>query len=306
MNRKSFLKNLTITASGALILSCKDGVESSLTPASKIDDISIDEAKNFFENSYLDKFAALREQGSKKHARKALWDRSEKLKDSKKQDYVWVPIEYDGDERPVVLFSDEKTLYRKELAKRYIQPIIEGLVVIKQKGELSAFLAQVTYDAFEYRKVKKFTWENFSGSLLRADWDDNLIDGIIYNRGKVIDSLSNSATKNGRVADCTWIDVSYKTVVVTPCGPNCLNVEFTLHRASQLVCSGGGGFGGGGAGGGYGSGGGGGGGGSTSGGNGPISGQVRNSDSTVREVITLPGFNVQRAINDPSSRDRTV
>jgi hypothetical protein len=45
MNRKSFLKNLTITAGGALIFSCKDGIESVLTPASKIDDISIDEAK---------------------------------------------------------------------------------------------------------------------------------------------------------------------------------------------------------------------------------------------------------------------
>ena len=47
-----------------------------------------------------------------------------------------------------------------------------------------------------------------SGTLLKVDWDDNLINCIIYERGNLINEFINSedkGCKNARVADCTYM-----------------------------------------------------------------------------------------------------
>src|SRR5690606_29583780 len=95
--------------------------------------------------------------------------------------------------RGVILYGED-TRYRLKLGKYFLQPIIEGIVVVKTGGENRAFLAQLACDPFALaangHKLEKPT---FTGTLLRADWDDNPIDGAVFEKGEMIRGFTNPA-----------------------------------------------------------------------------------------------------------------
>ncbi len=97
---------------------------------------------------------------------------------------------------------DENTLYRKELARYFVQPV---------------------------RFPKNSTdFDNLTWFILKADYDDNLIDG------KVVGTFSS--TRGARVQSCYTVSTSYTAVSVSSCGSNCYEVNFTLYTSNQTFC----------------------------------------------------------------------
>lgn len=250
MKREHFLKTIAGLAGGLTVVSCSNDLISDLVDSPEPSaDLSITEAKKWFNEVYMQTsdFSARESSGEKTHKRKAAWDRAQKPKNNDNKSFVWVPMDYDDDTRPAVLFYDNETLYKKELARFFMQPVLEGLVVVNKSGKTSAFLAQIAYDPI-YMAANNFKLEklNFTGTLLKVDWDDNLINGITYEKGKAIDFFKSdnglSDDKNAKIKDCVvnWVSstASY--------GTNS-NGEFVtiLHKNYVTVCdsSGSGNFG---------------------------------------------------------------
>lgn len=65
----------------------------------------------------------------KKYKRSADWGRAKKIKDSKNQECILVPVKYETSERPGFIMWDEKMAYQEKLPQYYAQPIIECLLV---------------------------------------------------------------------------------------------------------------------------------------------------------------------------------
>jgi hypothetical protein len=209
MNRKHFIKTFAAMAGGVTLVSCSNDLIGDLVEeAEPLDAISVEDAKNWFESQYLPNLkTGVRLNGNgKSHKRKAAWERAQKPKNAAKKDYVWVPIDYEDNARPGVVIYDENTLFKKELSKYYLQPVIEGLIVVKVKNETRAFLAQVAYD-MQAVAANNFIIEKskFSGTLLKVDWDDNLINGVTYEKGQPVKGFKDANdvnNNNGRVTGC--------------------------------------------------------------------------------------------------------
>ncbi|QHT66802.1 hypothetical protein GXP67_09095 [Rhodocytophaga rosea] len=257
MKREHFLKTIAAFAGGLTVVSCSpDLLEEIVIPEeTALENLSIEEAQKWFNNVYLPKASILRvASDDKKHRRKAAWSRAKKPKNSKNKElgWVWVPIDYEDSARPGVVLYDEETKYRLELDKYFLQPVIEGLIVIKVKNENKAFLAQIAYDPFELEANEyKLEKDKFTGTLLRTDWNDILIDGTSYSKGKNVGSFinpENNAFKNARIENCTYYSVNYQTWYID-------NGVFTVvaHTAWSTVCDGSGNGGWGDSGGGSGS-----------------------------------------------------
>jgi hypothetical protein len=127
------------------------------------------------------------------------------------------------------------------MSKQFVHPIMEGLIVYKEKNVNKAFLGQIAYDPID-AKSKKNTIQksDFTGWLIKADWEDALMEGVNYKNGKIVSTFDAQSLKKGRVSDCYTTVVSYQTVSVQSCGPNCTEVTVTLTRSLQYICGGGG------------------------------------------------------------------
>lgn len=238
MKRNQFLKNTLAFAAGSVLFSCKNEMISNFLALESTDSSDINEAKDWFQNIYLKEFnnSNARIKGEdKKYKRIANWDKANKNKDSKNQECILVPISYETADTPGFMMWDENTSYKQKLMEYYAQPILESLVVYKEKGKYCSFLVQVSYDRYNLKKKGSgIDFAKLTGFMLKADWDDNIINGAKLVDGKIIGTFSS--TKRARVNSCFAVSTSYTTVSVTSCGSNCYDVTFTLHTGSQMYC----------------------------------------------------------------------
>ncbi|MEZ0487053.1 hypothetical protein [Fibrella aquatica] len=162
MNRKNFLKNATILTGGFAVLGCEKSLISDLIPNDNGESLTVDEAQNWFQNTYLRGPAGARLAGEKGgHKRIAEWGKANKYKEPGKQEFVWAPVSYENENRPALLAWNESTSYKEKLAKYFVQPLVEGIVVLKEKGVTNAFLVQIAYDAVSLRMKGKIAREDF-------------------------------------------------------------------------------------------------------------------------------------------------
>ena len=80
MNRKEFIKNLSIfSASSIIFSSCEEDVISTLLTKSELADLSIDEAQQFFNTNYLPLYLSKSARKlSKSYERNANWSLAKK------------------------------------------------------------------------------------------------------------------------------------------------------------------------------------------------------------------------------------
>lgn len=219
--------------------------------------LSIGEAEKWFNEVYLPDTSKFRvSKDGKSYKRKASWSRAQKPKNENHTEFgwVWTPLDYDDDARPGIITYDDETSYRRDLGKYYLQPIIEGIVIIKVNNEKKAFLAQLAYDPFDLETNDfKLEKETFTGTLLRSDWNDNIIDGTTFVKGEKVQAFSNpdnpninnkSGKENARVSGCFYTSIEYTTWYVDEDGI----LTIVGHTNWAVVCdiSGNGGWGGGG------------------------------------------------------------
>ncbi len=158
------------------------------------------------------------EGGKGRVKRNARWDAAKKEKTKQNMEYLWIPVEYEGEERPGVMLYDDKTEYRVALNQFYMQPIVEGLLVAKHKGEYIAQLYKIAYDPFvldpENPKLEK---ETFTGTILLTDWNDVTLEGHICEQGKIVKSFAEEGrSKNSRNLNiCDTTRVYYQTWYVS-------------------------------------------------------------------------------------------
>ena len=238
MKRNQFLKNTLAFTAGSILFSCKNEMVFNFLSLESTDSSDINEAKDWFQNVYLKEFNnpnARIKGGDKKYKRVANWDKAKKNKDLKNQECILVPIGYENADTPGFIIWDENTSYKQKMAKYYAQPILESLVVYKDKGKYYSFLVQISYDRFNLRKKGSvIDFDRLTGFMLKADWDDNIIDGAKLIDGKI--SGTFSSTKRARVSSCFSVS-THTTVSVTSCGPSCYDVTFTLNTgSSQMYC----------------------------------------------------------------------
>lgn len=78
-----------------------------LQPDEKLGDLSIEDAEKWFNEDYLSRFSHshYNERRHKVPKREAAWKKAQKTKNDKQKDlgWVWIPLEYHGDERPGVV-----------------------------------------------------------------------------------------------------------------------------------------------------------------------------------------------------------
>ncbi len=236
MKRKSFLKNLLALTGGGLLVSCESDVITDFISIGLTEDIEIEDAQKWFNNTYLKSFhdSKLRE-NPHKYQRLANWDKAKKIKDSKSQDCILVPIDYETEGVPCFLDWDENTAYKEKMAKNYAQPIVESLLVYKEKEKYTSFLFQIAYDRYKVKKKnQKIDVNKLTGWIIKADWGDTILEATKLIEGKVIGSYSS--TKKGRPNHCFPVTSSYNTVTGSSCGPNCINVTVTVHSYTQYFC----------------------------------------------------------------------
>src|SRR5690606_31824155 len=152
MKRDRFIKTLATLAGGLTVVGCSpDLIDEMAAPDGTPGDLSIGEAEDWFNGEYLSRFSkSQNERRGKTHRRNVEWKKAQKPKNNKNKEFgwVWAPLDYEGPARPGVILYDEDTRYRLELGKYFLQPIIEGIVVVKTGGENRAFLAQLACDPF--------------------------------------------------------------------------------------------------------------------------------------------------------------
>lgn len=111
MKRNQFLKNMVAFTGGSILLSCKPELISDFLIPQESEDIDIGNAQKWFQESYLKQFVNPNSRlgdDKKKYKRSADWGRAKKIKDSKNQECILVPVKYETSERPGFIMWDEK------------------------------------------------------------------------------------------------------------------------------------------------------------------------------------------------------
>lgn len=210
----------------------KDGLNSD-----KLDVLS---AKNWFENEYIGKFSKLKVAGEKKgYVRKTVWDKAMKTKDKKEQECLLVPIAYEGKERPMFIAYGSGAEFKSKLPSLFAMPIIECLVVGKEKGKHTAYIIQVAYDKFKVNKNADNTLNlnKLNGYVMNTDWDDSIQEIAFYENGTVIRHSSPATEKKARsINQCYYYTTQHISVTGSSCGPNCHEVNVTLTTTTTTLC----------------------------------------------------------------------
>lgn len=254
MKRSEFLKTILTFSGGLTVVSCNPMLIDDILPKDGVlGDISIGDAEKWFNDIYLKKFQG-GENARIKFSRKCRWEGATKPKNSKTNKefgWIWVPIEYETNERPGIVIYTDETKYKLELKELYQQPIMEAMIFVKINGENVGFLAQVAVDPFEIAKNNYIIDKSvFTGTILKTEWNNSLIEGttfvngvietVMFNSQNPLSSAKVNSLKNARIQDCYYYNVYYTSWYVDSEG------VFTLVGHSQWasVCNGtGGGWG---------------------------------------------------------------
>lgn len=239
MDRNNFLKAFGTLTGGVLLFSCEEELIDHVTSSLELDELSIEEARAWFNTKYLAQFdfntKLARIEGNKKaYKRKTNWDKAEKKKNKNKKDFILLPIEYeDKFAKPGLVIYDDETSYKKEMQDIYIQPIIEKMVVFKEKNKEKAFIVQMSYDPFEMSKESEVNELNLTGMLIHSDWDDNPINGWFVEKGKVTNEFGQS--DNSRISNtCHTFYINYNSM--TGAG-SCDDPEYIRIYGSEGPCN---------------------------------------------------------------------
>jgi hypothetical protein len=238
MKRKDFIHKLLISAGGVGIISCDELILDNSLSVKNLDNISLPEAKKWFlsQDFNIDKNSRL--SSTKKYKRKVDFEKSKLLKGKINLEYISIPVEYEDDSKPGIIYSDKNSTYREKLPKAYVHPIIEFLIIYKEKNQYKSLLAQVAYDRFAVDPNSTILkMENFTGWLLIADWEDKLQEGVQFQKGKPFNSFNLNLSKKAKPTQCSEVTFTYQTVTGADCGPNCSEITVTLTVYSQLVCT---------------------------------------------------------------------
>lgn len=239
MKRSSFIKSFVSVAGGYSLVSCSSDIFVDLIdPTNDMDNsVSLDEAKIWFDDSYLPNMERSRVlKSDKDYKRKCNWAKSYKPNNKKNVDFIWIPIEYDSNDRPGLLMYDDETLYKKELSKYFFQPILEGLIIFKENGQFQAFLGQLAYDPIQLASNNyELRHEDFSGTLIFSDWNDGMTRGAVYKNGKFEMAFRNSdgAEINAKITDCYTYYFEYQTWGVDSSDGS---FKIILHKRNVTLC----------------------------------------------------------------------
>lgn len=143
MDRSDFVKSMLALTGTAFVYGCKSTVEDLTnlysSPISK-------DAQDWFSNQYVKVYEGARTKGVS-ITRTLDWARQQIAK-SNKHDFIWVPIEYSGDEKgTAILMWKEGEEYVQQLAQYLSWSIAEGFLIYrKPNGDYDGFLAQLAFD----------------------------------------------------------------------------------------------------------------------------------------------------------------
>lgn len=162
--------------------------------------LSLDEAKSWFENSYLTNFTKSKLNRKSAHERIADWDNAKQTEVKTKGKCVVVPINYATEFKPAFAAWEKSETFKESLLDYYTNPIIEVLVIYTdEKGENSAYLSQIAYD--RYRILDdRLDLDTFYGWLLKTHWDDAVFEAAFYENGKQ-KLISNNTNPKAKISD---------------------------------------------------------------------------------------------------------
>lgn len=103
MKRSAFIKSFATLAGGGIVLSCKNGLISDFLEPETTKSLSVDEAKKWFEGSYLTRFNKLKQNSTSKHERIADWEKAKQTEARGKGKCVVVPVSYATKYKPAFL-----------------------------------------------------------------------------------------------------------------------------------------------------------------------------------------------------------
>lgn len=244
MKRSHFINSILTLTGTAFVYGCKNESEDILfnDASGSYSSPTVDGSKGWFSGDYIGSFANSRTQ-KLSVSRKLNWDKSQKIK-SGKHDFVWVPIEYDENQKGTALLMwKEGEEYIQKLAQYLSWSINEGfLVYCKPNGKYDGFLAQIAFDPARNAPEQPIDAANFTGLVINADWNENILRSWRFLEGKMVSYNNPDAkpvtTKTARVQDCITYYTQYSTVTGSSCGMNCTAVTYTLHTVPHNVCDG--------------------------------------------------------------------
>lgn len=213
MKRSDFLKTLGLFSGGIFTVSCSSDIFDDIVDSGSKDNIDVEEAKAWFENKYLaNPHSARTAFDPRKITRDLLWKEGNNVQ-NKGNKFLWIPIKNDENEYPSILIYDEENKWKQEMGKYFSQPILEGLIIQKSDAGFSAFKAQLAYDPVSLASNGYvIDRQNFSGTLLKSDWNDNTINGVIYRKGQETRRFSTKKPNDAssRIANCSVYQVQYQ------------------------------------------------------------------------------------------------
>ncbi len=235
MKRKDFLQKLVLGLGGVTILSCENDFFENIPLEGSTEDFSIDDAKNWYNLKFYNK--NLRNTSNEKvFKRKPNFDNATKKVSNKNETTLIVPMDYEDQYRPSLIHFDEKTRWKRNLVKEYLHPIVEFLIISKEKSKFTSHLYQIAYDLYKLPKnTRTLKLSDLNGLILIADLDDKIKNATVYEKGKkiLIDNKQNN--KKGKVSCGGWVEVKYYTYEGIDCGVNCGGIELTRHTKWQYV-----------------------------------------------------------------------
>ena len=194
-------------------------------------------AQEWFGKTYLGAFPGGRTQQSSV-TRKLNWQKQQTVKSSK-HDFIWVPVEYEGDEMgTAILIWKDGEEYVPKLAKYMSWSIAEGFLVYrKPNGDYDGFLAQLAFDPLKSHPGQAVDPNHFTGLAINADWNENILRSWRFLEGKLVSYYNPDAKrKSGRTQQCFTTYTQYSTVTGVSCGPSCIDVTYTLHNVPHPTC----------------------------------------------------------------------
>jgi hypothetical protein len=245
MKRAHFIQSMLTLTGTAFIYGCKDFADGTEEPLpNSYASPTIDGAQQWFTDNYLASLASAKTQKTSVN-RKLGWEKSKKIKDGK-HDFVWVPIQYEGDQLGTALLMwREGEEYVQRLAKYLCWSISEGFVAYrKPNGDYDGFIAQMAFDPTMTDLSNPKYMETFSGLIINADLNENILRTWRFLEGKMV-SYTNPASNNskekekGARTNCYTYYTQYTTVTGQSCGPNCTEVFYTLHTVPHEAGCGG-------------------------------------------------------------------
>lgn len=239
MNRSSFIKSIVSLTGTAFVYGCRSTVEDIIDTS--YSSPTLEGAKQWFNSSYLRGYASGLARTKVASVTRILdWTNKQELK-SKEHDFIWVPINYEGNEQGVsLLMWKEGEEYVSKLAKYLSWSISEGFLFYrKPNGEYDGFLAQIAFDPLKNKPGIAIDPVHFTGMVINASWDEKILRSWRFLDGKMINHYDHEKTTNvgGRTSQCTTYYSQYSTVTGSSCGNNCIDVTYTLHYIPHTYCT---------------------------------------------------------------------